>query len=174
MLQDNSGVKDRLLYICTRGLAKIGLIYLHVCTTSACTCNLSNIYTHNYQSKVSIAGKLTALSSMVVAKVRKLSFCRCCKFASTSSVSAAVFCPPVLRSSYDGIFRLQEAKDSHLQMFWKGLYMKIIPCMTEEGCRVILKFLCHKRNSLSRYYTNTSHLPRFAFVLMFSHECTSS
>ena len=35
------------------------------------------IYACNYQSKVSIAGTFTALSSVVIAKVRKLSFWCC-------------------------------------------------------------------------------------------------
>ena len=64
-----------------------------------------SIYLRSYQSKVSIAGTFTALSSMVVAKMRKLSYWCCCKYYSCECCSV-LFSRFRLIGRYNGIFRL--------------------------------------------------------------------
>ena len=140
--------------------------------------HLSYIYGLSYQTKVSITGMFAALSLIVIAKVRKLSFWHwlhecysreCCGVLFSWSLDRLEWCFQTTRNKWFCRLRYRHLGKS---------YAKIARCLTKEGHRAtkvgVQKFLHQRRNFPRQYYTNMLVLPRLVLKLALSQEGTSS
>ena len=121
-------------------------------------CNTLCTYTHSYQSKVSSAGTFTALLLMVVTKVRKLSFWRCCECYSCEC------CCVLFSRSLEWLLRCYyqttRSKGFSTIDLLEELSETCSHCLTWEEHRAtkvgVLKFLCWKGKTIFHQYASLS------------------